>query len=136
MVLRRRSVGVPRPVAIAAVAVLVVGYVPLTGLDHLHLHIDHGVRLFHDHLHIGNHQHAHHHQNPAEPVKDTERDDRGEDRDPVSAVVSLGHPAQVRPPAVRIADSASPIAGRTVQPVVIPFVEPLHPSWDSRAPPC
>jgi len=121
---------------LAAVAALVIGYVPLTGLDHLHLHIDHGHEFFHDHLHIGHHEHGDRHDHPAEPSDDHDHGDPGDEQDLGSAVVSLGQAAQVRPPAVEIEGSASPVRGRTLPASDCAFdQEPLHPSWDSRAPP-
>ncbi len=116
----------------AAIVTLIVSYVPLTGLDHLHLHLDHGLRFFHDHLHIGQHDHGHPHD--TEPSENHD-DDSGEDKDPGSAVVSLGHAAQVLPSAVEFEGPSSPVADQTALVDAIAFDETLHPSWDSRAPP-
>ena len=121
---------------LAAIAALVVGYVPLTGLDHLHHHIDHGLEFFHDRLHIGHHDHGGPDEHPADPREEHDDGDPGDESESGSAVVSLGQSAQVQPPAVEIDDSASPTVGHTQLRVVRAFDQPLHPSWDSRAPPC
>lgn len=133
MVHRRRTVRLPRSVVFAAVVALVVTYVPLTGLDHLHLHIDHGLQFFHDHLHIGHHEHDHSHR--TQPSDNHNDNDSGDEQDLESAVVSVGHAAQVRPAVVDVEDAASSIAGRTALPANRATDQPLHPSWDSRAPP-
>ena len=120
---------------LAAVAALVVGYVPLTGLDHLHLHVDHGLHVFHDHLHIGHHEHDHHHRHPAEPGGSPDDDDSGDEQDRRSVVVSLGHAAQIRPPAVEIANSEAAVVRIPTRSAAVVVEATLHPSWNPRAPP-
>ena len=117
---------------LAAVVTLVVTYVPLTGLDHLHLHIDQGLQFFHDHLHIGHHEHGQPHQ--AQPSENHD-DDSSEEQDLESAVVSLGHGAQVQAAVVNVETADSSVEGRTALPADRATDQPLHPSWDSRAPP-
>jgi hypothetical protein len=126
---------------IVAVAALVTGYIPLTGFDHLHLHIDHGVRFFHDHLNIGHHEHGHHHAHgghethPARSSGDRGDGDGSDDSRPASTVVTLGHVAQVVPAEARLEADGTPLLIATSQPTAIERDESLHPSWQSRAPP-
>jgi len=117
---------------LAATVTLIVGYVPTTGLDHLHLHLDHGFRLFHDHLHIGHHDHGHPHDTTRPENHDG---DSGKDKDPGSAVVTIGHGAQVQPAAVQLDGPSAPVADHTAPVTAVAFDEPLHPFWHSRAPP-
>jgi hypothetical protein len=114
---------------------LVLSYVPLTALDHLHLHIDHGLHLFHEHLHIGHHEHE---------TEDRHRRDHREPHDPgqsddecpsSSAVISLGQAAQVRPVAVFLDVAGAQAAVPSPELAVVPFEEPTHHSRNPRAPP-
>jgi hypothetical protein len=117
----------------ATVAVLVIGYIPLTALNHLHLHIDRGLEFIHDHLHIGHHEHGRHN---TDSHQDTRHDDADEEPLQPSSVVTFALGAQVRPPAVEIQAVRAAVEER-------PWIATdhdvrtvaLHPSWDSRAPP-
>lgn len=93
-----------RPAVLVAVVALVLGYVPETGLDHLHLHVKNGHEFVHDHLHVGLHEHGQ--PGPAAPA-DT-HDDHGETPGRRSAMVSYAQAAQQRPPSVEVAQVAIP----------------------------
>jgi hypothetical protein len=123
----------PRTPALVTIAMLVVAYVPETGLDHLHLHVEDGHEFVHDHVHVGHHEHDHDHH-PAAPT-DT-HDDHGTSPHGRSAVVSYSQAAQVLPPSVDVAWVATAVEERA-------WLEldqgersaKVHPPWSPRAPP-
>jgi hypothetical protein len=124
-----------RPLALVGIAALVVGYVPLTGLDHLHLHIDHGLHFIHDHLHIGQHKHDHVARWSGRPVDRRDHRDSDDDEITGSAVVSFSHSSQLRPPAIDVTGQLSPVATGGEHRFLVDDSSTPHPSWKSRAPP-
>jgi hypothetical protein len=123
--------------ALAAVPLLVFGYLPLTAFDHLHLHIAPNAEFFHDHPHLGHHDHGgHHHHHDAEPAGD-DPDHEGSDEPRRGVfVVSYGQSAQLRPGGVEIPAAMRAAGDRTIRPEHQAVSSgPCHPSWNSRAPP-
>jgi hypothetical protein len=125
------STGLPRAAALAVIPLLILSYLPLTGLDHLHLHISPKIEFIHAHLHIGHHNHS----DPADGEPDGADPDSG-DPPHASAVVSYGHAHQICPDALQLPASPSPSRPRLISAPARPDAKtPAHPSWDSRAPP-
>ena len=124
----------PRWMILVLGAALVLAYVPLTGLDHLHLHLEHGLRFAHDHLHVGHHEHSH--AEPADPAPDGRGEHRdGDDDSAGSAVVSFGNASQVRPLGIDLERQDSRLPNQGLRDVAIGTGAALRPSWQPRAPP-
>jgi hypothetical protein len=117
----------PRSVAIIAVAVLMVAYLPQAGLDRLHLHDGPAHDLVHDHAHVGHHEHDGH-------GNGRDRDDGEHRRD--TTVLSFTHGVHVRPAPVVIPVIASTVGPRRATPSSqLPHAADEHPSRSPRAPP-
>lgn len=131
---RRRFLKMPSAAVLVTIALIVLGYVPEAGLDHLHRHHEDGFELVHDHIHVGHHEHDH--QRHAPGTADDPRDDHGDHAGDRSRVVTYVRAAQVQQPAVEVKATAAtfekppwfatdPVRRSTAH----------HPAWGPRAPP-
>jgi hypothetical protein len=124
----------PSAAVLVTVTPVLIGYVPETGLDHLHLHHKDGVELIHDHVHVGHHEHDSHQHSPGKA--DESRDDHGDYPGDRSIVVTYTRAAQVQPPAV-VVETAATALEETPWSATDPVRRSteVHPAWSPRAPP-